>query len=94
MLAIKINNPEIESKVKEYAKEQKRAVEDLVSDALKMFIDLKKKDNKLVYIKKDPKNHLHQINHNFDNELCNETALNHIENSAQFVHDLRRKDYE
>ncbi len=42
MLAIKIDNPEIENRLKQYAIQHKKAVEELVSDALKMFLDTNK----------------------------------------------------
>lgn len=91
MLAIKIDNPEIENKFKQYAKQQKKAVEDLVSDALKMFLDMHKKDDELVYVKKDPMKHIRKIEYKYDEELCDEAALTHIEDSAGYIHDLRRK---
>lgn len=43
MLAIKIDNPEIENRFKQYSKQNKKTVEDLVSDALKLFLDKNKK---------------------------------------------------
>lgn len=52
MLAIKIDNPEIENRFKQYAKENKKHVEELVSEALKMFLDFNKKETKLIYTKK------------------------------------------
>lgn len=42
MLAIKIDNPEIETRFKQYAKQHKKAVEELASEALKMFLDTNK----------------------------------------------------
>ena len=42
MLAIKTDNPEIENRLKQYAIQHKKAVEELVSDALKMFLDINK----------------------------------------------------
>ena len=42
MLAIKIDNPEIETRFKQYAKQHKKAVEDLASEALKIFLDTNK----------------------------------------------------
>ena len=42
MLAIKIDNPEIETRFKQYAAQHKKAVEDLASEALKMFLDTNK----------------------------------------------------
>lgn len=95
MLAIKIDNPEIENRFKQYAAQNKKAVEDLVSDALKMFLDIKKQDDMLIYTKKDPMKHLHKISYEYDESLCDEVALTHIEDSARYVHNLRRiKRYE
>ncbi len=91
MLAIKIDNPEIENKFKEYAKKQKVSLEELVSEAMKLFLDLNKKDDELVYTKKDPMKHLHKLEYEYDDDLCDEVALTHIEDSAKYVHDLRRK---
>ncbi|HIP44424.1 MAG TPA: hypothetical protein EYG93_03705 [Sulfurospirillum arcachonense] len=95
MLAIKIDNPEIENRFKEYAKSQKKALEDVASEAMKLFLDMHKKDDKLVYTKKNPKKYIRKIEYTYDEELCDDVALTHIENSAKYVHDLRRqKKYE
>lgn len=91
MLAIKIDNPEIENRFKEYAKKQKVSLEELVSEAMKLFLDFNKKDDELVYTKKDPMKHLHKLEYEYDDDLCDEVALTHIEDSAKYVHDLRRK---
>ena len=92
MLAIKIDNPEIESRFKEYAKQQKRAIEDVVNEAIKLFLDTKhKKNDKIVYTKKDPMQYIHKIEYEYDDELCDDVALTHIEDSAKYIHDLRRK---
>ena len=91
MLAIKIDNPEVENRFKQYAAQHKKAVEDLASEAIRMFLDLQKKDDELVYTKKDPMKHLHQIDYEYDEEFCDEVALTHITDSAKYIHDLRRK---
>lgn len=92
MLAIKIDNPEIENRFKQYAKQNKKAVEELVSDALKMFLDMKKQDNELIYTKKDPMKHLHKIEYEYDDgeDLSDVKLYSHIDDVAQYVHDLRR----
>ncbi|MEA3353796.1 MAG: hypothetical protein U9Q33_08285 [Campylobacterota bacterium] len=90
MLAIKIDNPEIENRFKQYAAQNKKAMEDLLSDALKMFLDMKKQDNELIYTKKDPMKHLHKIEYDYEDDLCDEVALTHIKDSAKYTHDLRR----
>jgi len=43
MLVIKIDNPEIENRIKQYATQNKKAIEELASDALKIFLNMKKK---------------------------------------------------
>lgn len=92
MLAIKIDNPEIENKFKQYAKQHKKAVEEIVSDALKMFLDMKK-DDELIYIKKDPMKYLHKIEYDYeddDEDLSDVKPYNHVEDVALYVHNLRR----
>jgi len=91
MLAIKIDNPEIENRFKQYAKQTKKSVEDIVSDALKSFLDTQRLDDELIYVKKDPLKHLKKIERNYDDDLCDEVALTHIKDSAEYVHELRRK---
>ena len=91
MLTFKIENPELENKFIEVAKSQKKAVEDVVLDAMKYFINMQKED-KLIYTKKDPLKHLHKVKVEFDDEdLSDVKPYSHIEDSAQYIHDLRRK---
>lgn len=91
MLAIKIDNPEIENRFKQYAKQTKKSLEDVVGDALKSFLDTQRLDEELIYTKKDPLKHLKKIERNYDDSLCDEVALTHIKDSAEYVHELRRK---
>jgi hypothetical protein len=91
MLIFKIENQELENKFLEVAKNQKRAVEDVVIEAMKYFINMQKED-KLVYAKKNPLNHLHKIEKEFDDEdLSDVKPFSHIEDSAKYIHDLRMK---
>jgi len=89
MLAINIDNSEIENRFREYASQHKKAVEYLVSDALKMFLDLHKKEDGIVYVKKNLMKCLHKIKSNYDEEFCDEVGLTQIEYSANYIHDLR-----
>ena len=67
-------------------------MEDLVSDALKMFLDMQRQDDELVYVKKDPMKHLHKIEYEDDGEdLSDVKPYSHVENSALYVHNLRRE---
>lgn len=92
MLAIKIDNPEIENRFKQYAKEHIKAVEELASEALKMFLEMNKQDDELIYTKKDPLKHLHKIEYiHDDGEYLNDVKpYSHVEDAAGYVHDLRR----
>ena len=91
MLAIKIDNPEMENRFRQYAKQHKQAVEDLVNDALRMFLDVNKTDNELVYVKKNPIKHLHKIKYEDDGEDLNDVKpFSHVADVAQYVYDLRR----
>jgi len=89
MLTFKIENKEFEAQFLEYAKAQKKTVEDIALDAISKLINLNKK--KLVYKVKDPLKHLHKIEHEYDEALCDEVALTHINDSATYVHNLRRQ---
>jgi hypothetical protein len=91
MLAIKINNPEIENRFKQYASQHKKTIEEVVGDAMKLFLDMNKKEDELIYTKKDPMKHLHTIKYEDDGEdLSDVKPFSHIEDVAKYVHDLRR----
>ena len=91
MLTLKIENKELENNFLEFAKSQKRAVEDIAIDAMKYFMNMQKED-KLVYQKKDPLKHLHKIKYEYDNEdLSDIRPFDHIEDSARYIHNLRRQ---
>ena len=91
MLTFTIENQELENKFLEVAKSQKKAVKDLAVDAMKFFIDMQKEDE-LVYTKKDPLKHLHKIKVDLDDEdLSDVKPFDHIEDSASYIHNLRRK---
>ena len=91
MLTLNIDNKELENKFLEFAKIQKRAVEDVAIDAMNYFISIQREE-KLVYTKKDPLKHLRKIEVDFDDEdLSDVKPYGHIEDSAKYIHDLRRK---
>jgi hypothetical protein len=92
MLAIKIDNPEIENRLREYAKQQKKAIEDLVNDAMKLFLETHQKDDTLIFTKKDPMKHIVKTDFEDDGEDLSDVKLySHIENSAEYIHKLRRE---
>lgn len=90
MLTLKIENKELENKFLEFAKKQHKAVEEVAQEAMKYFINMQKED-KLVYTKKDPLKHLRKTVRDYDEEMCDDVALTHIEDSAKYIHDLRKK---
>ena len=91
MLAIKIDNPEIEKKFFEYAKLKKKKIEEVVVEAMKQFLDKQTEEDEIVYIKKDPMKHIRKPSYEYDEDLCDDVALTHITDSAKYIHDLRRK---
>lgn len=92
MLAIKIDNPEIENQFSKYLKDKKQNVEDIVAEAIKYFIESKEKEDKLIYTKKNPINHLHKIEYKDDDENLDDVApYSHVEESALYIHNLRRE---
>ena len=90
LLAITIENKEFESKFLEFAKSQKKAVNDVVIDAMKYFINFKNNET-LIYTKKDPLKHLHSITYECDEDLSDVIPYSHIEDSAEYIHNLRQK---
>ena len=92
MLAIKIDNPEIERQFKEYAKQQKKAVEDVVGETMKLFLDMHKKDNELIFIKQDPMQHIVKSDYEDDGDCLDDVKLYaYVKDSAKYIHDLRRE---
>ena len=92
MLAVNIDNPEIENRFKQYAKKQKKSLEDVVSEAMKYFLEMHKKDDALVYVKKDPMKHLRELKYEDDGENLDDVKLySHVEDSASYVHNLRKE---
>jgi len=55
----------------------------LYEPAMKLFFE---------YAKKDPMQYIHKIEYEYDDDLCDDVALTHIEDSAKYIHDLRRKN--
>ncbi len=49
------------------------------------------KNDELVHVKKDVRQHMRIINEKFDPAECDENPLLHIENSAEYIHNLRRQ---
>lgn len=91
MLAIKIDNPEIEDRFRKIAKQSKKALHELANEALKMYLD-RCKNEEIVFAKKDPMKNIQKVAYEDDGEdLSNVELYAHIKDSAEYIHTLRRK---
>jgi hypothetical protein len=86
-ITLKIDNPDIEQQLKEFIKEQK----ELTLEAFNNFINSFQKQEKLIYKKRDPRKYSRIIKREYDSKDVDDVALLHIEDSAKYVHDLRRE---
>jgi len=88
-ITLKIDNPDIEEQLKAFVQEQK----EITVEALKSFFDSLGTKKKLKYKKKDPRKHMHKIVYmDDDNEdLSDVKPYAHVEDSAKYIHDLRRQ---
>lgn len=79
----------MEEQLKAFVQEQK----EITVEALKSFFDSFGTKKKFNYTKKDPRKHMHKIVYvDEDNEdLSDVKPYSHIEDSAKYVHDLRRQ---
>ena len=93
MLTLKIDNSEFENKFLEYAKSQKKAVEDVAIEAMNYFMSMKNESKGISYTKKDPLKHMHKIMYAYDEceDLSDVKPYSHVADSASYIHDLRRK---
>ncbi len=90
MLTVKIN-PEIENSFKEYAKKHKKAIDEVVNEAIKFFLE-SKKEKKLKVKKLNPKEHIVKNSYIDDGEDLSDVRLyGYVEDSAEYIHNLRRK---
>jgi hypothetical protein len=53
-----------------------------------------KQKQPLLYKKRNVKTHTKLIKKEFDENLCDDIALTHIQNSADYIHNLRRQHSE
>ncbi|MCK5537913.1 MAG: hypothetical protein KAI79_13890 [Bacteroidales bacterium] len=90
MLTLKIDNNEVEKKLTEFVKEQKKDIEEITIDALNSFFEsfYRKKFN---YEKKNVYKHINEINKEYNSRDLDNIALQHIQDSAGYIHDMRRK---
>lgn len=77
----------MEEQLKLFVEEHK----EITTDALKNFLNSFQTEKKFVFEKKDPRKHSRVIKREYDPNDVDDVALLHIENSAKYVHDLRRE---
>jgi hypothetical protein len=91
-VTLKIDNPnELEQQLFEFLKQQKKELEEVTIEALTSFLSSFKKEEKLHFKKKDISKNLSVIISD-DDEPIDETIklYSHVEDSAKYIHDLRR----
>ena len=89
MITLKIDNPDIEKELTHFVKQQK----EVSVEALRNFLNSFQNKEKFDFQKKDPKKHSRKITYiDEENEdLSDVKPYAHIEDSGQYIHDLRRK---
>ncbi|SFV66555.1 hypothetical protein MNB_SV-12-1709 [hydrothermal vent metagenome] len=88
-ITLKIENSDIEEQLKAFIKEQK----EITIEALTKFLNSFQQKKRLHYKKKDPRKHIHTITYidEDDEDLSDVKPYAHIEDSAKYIHDLRRQ---
>jgi len=85
---LKIENSDTEEQLKAFIQEQKEVTIEALTKFLNSF-----QQKKLSYKKKDPKIHSRIIKREYNPNDVGDVALLHIEDSAKYVHDLRRENH-
>ena len=90
MINLKIENAEIERKLTEIAESQKKNIEDVAIKAISNFLNSIQKQ-KFIYSKKNVTEHMHVIHKEYDVDNVDGVALQHIQNSKEYIHLKRRE---
>ena len=94
-MILKIDNPEIEKRLEHFVRQQKQDIEAVTLEALKKFLNAFQSSQTLHYEKKDPAMHSHSYIptdvDDADENLADVRPYSHIQDSAKYVHDLRRQ---
>ncbi len=90
-LVLNIENQELTDTLQEFSLKQKKTMEEIAIEAIKIFIETSKKKYKPIYAKKDVTKNMQVIKKDFDENLCDDIALTHIQNSADYIYNLRRQ---
>ena len=88
-ITVKIDNPDVEKQLQQLLHEQKEITFEMLSSFFTAF----QRDEPMSFPKKDPRKHTQVIPFSDDDgeDLSNVKPYAHIEDSARYVHDLRRK---
>jgi len=86
-ITLNIDNPDIEEQLQQFVKEK----QEITVDALRNFLNSFQKEEKFQYKKRDPLKYSRVIKREYNPDDVDEVALEHITDSAKFVHDLRRE---
>ncbi len=90
MLNLKIENAEIEKKLAKIAKFQKMDIEEVAIKAINNFLNSSQKQ-KFIYNKRNVAEHMHVIHKEYDVDEVDDVALQHIQNSKEYIHFQRRE---
>jgi hypothetical protein len=93
-ITLKIDNPNLlEKQLIHFMKQKKESLEEMTIEALKGFIGTFQEKENFFYEKKDIHKNLSIISSD-NTEPRDETIklYSHVEDSAQYIHDLRRKN--
>ena len=87
-IELKIDNPDIEEQLMQFVQEQK----EVTIEALHNFLNAFRKKEKIAFQKKDPRKHIRKRIkvENDDEDLSDVKPYAHVEDSAKYIHDLRR----
>ena len=89
MITLKIDNQETEKELLAFVKAQKKSIDEVTIEAIQQFM-LSFKGSGITYTKKNVDNHKHVIQKNYDVDNTDNITLDHIHDSAEYIHNLRR----
>ena len=90
-IILNIENKELEDTLRKYAEQHKKKIEQVAIDAIKQFAEFIN-HNKLEYQKRDVTKHIHVIKKEYDDENMDDIIpYSHVEDSAEYIRELRRK---
>jgi len=86
-ITLNIDNPDTEEQLRQFVKGK----QEITLDALRNFLNSFQKEEDFHYQKRDPRKYSRVIKREFNPDDVDEVALEHITDSAKFIHDLRRE---